>query len=154
MDGIRLKVFLDTNVLLDILCASPRPSSAASDTIIQAIRCGYFEGVLTTQSIVDASYVLSRSANYDPAAFGRAILSMLNYLNISGISEFDIWNALSHPGTDFEDDVQFAHADAENCEVIITSDRKFRQRAQTAGMQFFTPEAFVARLRGERSSEP
>ena len=148
MERIRLKAFLDTNVLLDILSMTPRPSAAASDVIIQAIRCGYLEGVITTQSIVDASYILSRGVHYDAGKFARAILSMLNYLNISGINVFDIRDALLHPGPDFEDDVQFAHADAENCDVVITSDRKFRLHGQSSGIQFFTPESFVAKLKG------
>ena len=33
-------------------------------------------------------------------------------------------------------------------DAIITSDRRFRQQKEASGMLFFTPDAFVTRLRG------
>lgn len=52
MVNFKYRVFLDTSVLLDVLCTPDRPSAASSRLI--------FEGFLTTQSILDAFYILSR----------------------------------------------------------------------------------------------
>ena len=60
MVTFKFRAFLDTNVLLDVLSTSERPSSEASEQIFEAIRSGIFEGFITTQSIIDAAYILSR----------------------------------------------------------------------------------------------
>ena len=150
MVTFKFRAFLDTNVLLDVLSTSERPSSEASEQIFEAIRSGIFEGFITTQSIIDAAYILSRQrSRFDREAFGQCILSMMNYLNINAIHPFDIRDAVLHGKGDLEDDSLFAHAEALGCDAIITSDRKFRQQKEASGMLFFTPEAFLARLRGQ-----
>ena len=149
METFKFRAFLDTNVLLDVLCTPKRPSAEASAVIFQAVRSGIFEGFITTQSILDAAYILSRQGgSFDREAFGQCILSMMNYLNINAIHLFDIRDAVLHGDGDLEDDAQFAHAEALACDAIITSDRGFRSRKGTDGILFFTPETFVARLRG------
>ncbi len=150
MVTFKFRAFLDTNVLLDVLSTSERPSSEASEQVFEAIRSGIFEGFITTQSIIDAAYILSRQhSRFDREAFGQCILSMMNYLNINAIHPFDIRDAVFHGKGDLEDDSLFAHAEALGCDAIITSDRKFRQQKEASGMLFFTPEAFLARLRGQ-----
>lgn len=149
MVEFKFKAFLDTNVLLDVLCTPKRPSADASAVVFQAIRSGYLEGVITTQSILDAAYILSRtSGRFDREAFGQCILSMMNFLNINAIHIFDIRDAVLRGDGDLEDDTLFAHAEAEGCDAVITSDREFRCRKDASGIPFFTPEEFVSRLRG------
>ncbi len=140
-----MKVFLDTNVLLDVLCRSGRPSAEASSQILQAIRSGRMEGVITTQSIVDAAYILSRGNVQQP--FLQAIETLLRFVNVRPIDAMDIRDALLHPTGDFEDDVQFACAETEGCDLVITSDRKRLNRTKVPGeMLYFSPETFVARM--------
>ena len=142
-----MKVFLDTNVLLDLLSTTERPSSEAARIIFQAIRSGYLEGVLTTQSIVDANYILSRlGQGFSAEAFAKTIISLINFVNISGLNSFDLQEALLHPTGDFEDDVQFAHAEAEGCDVFLTSDQGLLKRTSEIGMQILPPTQFVARM--------
>ncbi len=145
MEPVRFRAFLDTNVLLDVLCTHGRPSSEASAIIFQAIRSGYLEGFLTTQSIIDAAYILSRTAKpFDRESFGQCILSIMNYVNINAIHMLEIRDAILNGNGDLEDDSLFAHAEALGCDAIITSDRAFRNRKEDSGIQFFTPESFIA----------
>ena len=95
-----MKVFLDTNVLLDVLCRSGRPSAEASCQILQAIRSGRMEGVITTQSIVDAAFILSRGNVQQP--FLQAIETLLRFVNVRPIDAMDIRDALLHPTGDFD----------------------------------------------------
>ena len=149
MGRFKYRAFLDTNILVDVLSATPRPSTEASQLIFEAVRSGIFEGFITTQSILDAAYILSRlSAPYDRDRLGRSILQMSNYLNIESIHIFDIQDAILHAQGDLEDDSLFARADALGCDAVITSDRGFRNREDGSGPEFFTPEDFVSRLRG------
>lgn len=149
MGRFKYRAFLDTNILVDVLCATQRPSAEASRMIFEAVRSGLFEGFITTQSILDAAYILSRlSEPYDRDRFGRSILQMSNYLNIESIHIFDIQDAILHAEGDLEDDSLFARADALGCDAVITSDRGFRSRKASSGPEFFTPETFVSRLCG------
>lgn len=149
MEVRRIKAYLDTNVLLDVLGAD-RPAAEASRIIFQAMRSGYLEGVLSTQSIVDAHYILSRTGDFSFQTFSQAILAMTHFVNIHGLNVMDLEQALMHPGGDFEDDIQFARADAENCDVLVTSDRHFLRREAPAGTIILTPEALVERMRQSR----
>ena len=54
---LTIKVFLDTNVLIDVLSATNRPSTEYSSRIFQEIRNFKLEGVISVQSVVDAAYV-------------------------------------------------------------------------------------------------
>lgn len=149
MGRFKYRAFLDTNILVDVLCAAPRPSTEASQLIFEAVRSGILEGFITTQSILDAAYILSRlSEPYDRDRLGRSILQMSNYLNIESIHIFDIQDAILHAEGELEDDSLFARADALGCDAVITSDRGFRNREDGSGPEFFTPEDFVSRLRG------
>lgn len=147
MEKNKFKVFLDTNVLLDVLSVPQRASADASRIVVQAVFSGIVEGVLTTQSILDAAYILSRTSDsFDREGFGRCVLTLMNYFYVDSIHIFDIRDAIKDSDGDFEDDAQFAHAQAEGCDAIITSDREFRRRKGASGILFFSPEEFVERL--------
>ncbi|MBR4771378.1 MAG: PIN domain-containing protein [Bacteroidales bacterium] len=151
MGKVKYKIFLDTNVLLDVLCPDNRPSSEASRIIFQAVYTGLMEAVITTQSILDAAYILSRvNDHFDREAFGRCVLSMMDFMTIDSIHIFDIRDAILRPGKDLEDDAQAEHAQAEGCDAIITSDRDFRRRSDGSGILFFSPEEFVELMRPNR----
>lgn len=150
MVNFKYRVFLDTNVLLDVLCTPDRPSAASSRLIFEAIRTGIFEGFLTTQSILDAFYILSRQGGPSSReAFGQSILSLSNFINIESIHIFDIKDAILSCGKDLEDEAIFAHACEKGCDAIITSGRHFREQKAGKGPLMFTPEAFAARLCGK-----
>ena len=148
MEQSDLKVFLDTNILLDVISTPDRPCAQASRIIVQAIRSGYFKGVMTTQSIVDAAYILSNNAGYPADKFGELVLSLMGFINIRAIGQPDIREAILHPTNDLEDDAQCALAEAEGCDIVLTSDRKFLRRNTPSGMLFLHPEEFLNQIRG------
>lgn len=142
----RVKVFLDTNVLLDVL-EGDRPATPYSNLVFQAVRDRLLEGVLTTQSIVDASYIASKRKGSDFPAFCRHILLLMHFLNIESLDAFDLKDALLHPTGDFEDDVQFARAIGSYCQVFVTSDQRILRRSpDDSGMLVYTPEELVQKM--------
>lgn len=145
---LRTKVFIDTNVLIDVLVGT-RPSSTVAKVIFQEVRNGHLEGVITTQSIVDASYITRNEAFSSDESFYRQILNVSNYFNIEKVDYFDIRSACLHPSGDFEDDVQFARAKDGCCDFFITNDRHFLQRHSSPGIKILTPEAFVVLMQSE-----
>lgn len=142
---MKLKVFLDTNVLMDILQGG-RPSSRASQTIFQAVYDGLIEAVVTSQSIIDASYLALKAGNAEK--FFAAVGSWCNHLNSEQITTFDVLWALKHFSGDFEDDAQVSRALDSFCDVFITSDRKLLKSYadRYEDLRFMSPEEFVAGL--------
>ena len=144
---LSIKVFLDTNVLIDMLSAGRRPSTDYSDRIFQEIRNFRLEGVISIQSIVDASYIF-RHDNDSLDLFRDRILRIRNYVNLEPLDSSDLQDAMLSGQSDFEDELQYYHAESVGCDYFITSDKKLKNRHTNTGMQFCTPEEFVSILEG------
>lgn len=151
---LTIKVFLDTNVLIDVLSIVERPATEYSNRIFQEIRDFKLEGVITVQSIVDAAYVF-RNDPRTQRLFRDRILQIKNYVNLETLNDFDLQDALLSGEPDFEDALQVYHAYNARCDYFITSDRELSSRSPVSGMQFCTPEAFVWKMKemslGERA---
>ena len=138
------RAVLDTNVLLDILIGESRPSFKASARILQAARDGKMELFLTTQSIIDASYIMSRTPGSSASGFDAAVSYLLDSINVESRDYFDLRRALRDRTDDFEDDVLFAYAEAKGGDAIITSDKGFARRRKDGDILFLTPEELVS----------
>lgn len=149
MEQRRLKLLLDTNVLLDVLCPENRPSSTASACIFKAIKEGRLEGEISTQSIVDAAYVASQTEGRMVEAFRSKIMELSNYVNIDSMDFFCVMKAVKDCTGDFEDDAQFAFAYDTACDYVVTGDKDFIFRCgkKSPHIKFITPEEALARLR-------
>ena len=77
---LTIKVFLDTNVLIDVLSVAERPATEYSIRIFQEIRNFKLEGVITVQSVVDAAYAFRRDLRTQ-SLFRDRILQIKNYVN-------------------------------------------------------------------------
>ena len=139
---LSIKVFLDTNVLIDVLSNVKRPSTDYSGRIFQELRNNRIEGVITIQSIVDASYVF-RHDNASLDLFLDRILQIRNYVNLEPLDYSDLHEALLSSLSDFEDELQYSHAYGIGCDYFITADRKLQNTHKNTGMQICTPEEFI-----------
>jgi predicted nucleic acid-binding protein len=140
-----MKVFLDTNILLDVLNES-RPSWADSTTIIEKVKARLFEAVATTQSIVDSYYIAPKSGA-SRAVIDNFIFWLSDNVNIRPVTVFDVKEAIRSGHPDFEDAVQVACAEAEGCDVFVTGDRSLLSQDWNTSMLIITPEEFVNRMR-------
>ena len=140
------RVFLDTNIIVDVLSSEYRVHREASRRIFQAMRSGDFEGFITTQSILDTQYVLSREKGFSMERFGQVMLFIMSFVNVTQIDGISIREALKNPSGDFEDNAQFAQADGDGYDVIVTSDRRFLARKSDNGPLFLTPEELIERM--------
>ena len=140
---MKSKVFIDTNVLMDVLLGN-RPSSEASGIIFRAIKEGRMEGVITTQSLVDAAYCLEKKGMH----FQDSFLKLFNFLDVETLNTFDLKHACIQGRGDFEDDAQYSKAEEVSCDFFVTNDRKFRQRYGTEeeSIRFYTPEEMVREM--------
>ena len=142
-----IRIFLDTNILVDIFCEGYRPSYEASSKILQLIRTPDAEGFITTQSIIDAEYIFGRQPGYSIDRFREVLLTLLEFINVEYIDSFDIREAINIGGKDFEDDALFAHAESKGVDVIVTSDRRFISSHPATDMLVMTPEEFMAHVK-------
>ena len=146
MENLKLRVFLDTNVLVDVLNGPSRPAYQFSTKIIQAARSGCYEAFITTQSIIDAEFLCKHTPGSEMGFFYKNILMMMDFINVEAIDSFDISEALRNPDGDFEDSAQFSYAAAKLVDIIVTSDRKFINKKRFSGLVFLTPEEFVVKM--------
>lgn len=145
---MKIKAFLDTNVLMDIL-QKGRPSSECSSVILQAVYDNRIEAVITSQSIIDASY-LAFKAGGGPL-FLETLKKWIYNINTDQIDTFDILWAIRHYSGDFEDDAQVSRALETYCDVFITGDKGLRNKykGKYDHLLFMSPEEFVAIMKGE-----
>ena len=84
-----MKVFLDTNVLLDMLISS-RADHLCSLRLLKLIRDRKISGVLTTQSIIDAAYVQTQRRKVTAQDFKTAMKLICSLVEVVSITSEDI----------------------------------------------------------------
>jgi len=144
MKQMRDKVFLDTNVVLDLLL--PERNSYYVSAILTAIKQHRLEGQMSTQSILDAKYA-SRKQQVSQEDFAAFYQDLRRYINFGSVDPQDVDWAFEHYSGDLEDDAQYASAYDACCDFFITRDRKLQERnTPMCPMTVITPEEFVARM--------
>ena len=142
-----MRLFLDTNVLMDFL-VHDRPNSYYSTLIFETVKKSSLEAWMTTQSIIDAAYIVGRDKGYVLENFRNNIRDILRFVNVGGMSFFDLKDAINASEIDdIEDCAQAFFAEDNHCDIIITSDKDFRIPDKMNPTPVMTPEAFIARLK-------
>lgn len=126
-----MKAFFDTNVLLDLLMKS-RLGHEAAIAILQVARRGDISACLTTQSIVDAAYIQTQRLKAPTPAFKEAVRLIVSIVELLPILPEDIEWANRSEIDDYEDAVQLSCALRSGCDVIVTSDKKYRNYTDIA----------------------
>ena len=139
-----MRLFLDTNVLIDIIQAE-RECHEYSTAILQAVRISPLTACISTQSIVDASYVFSQGSKAPISEFKKAVELFGSIVDILGVEQEDIETANHGNQEDYEDAVQLSCAIRNGCDALITNDRKLLESAQ---INCYTPRDFYRYLFG------
>ena len=141
---MRIKVFLDTNILVDVLLGN-RPHSEASKMVFQAVYDHVAEGVISSQSMIDATYILGK---IDGASFTDQFLDIVNHFNLETVDFFALKHACTNFTGDIENDALYHVALHSGCDVIVTSDKTFIRTYQDKNprLLIITPEVFVEKI--------
>ena len=115
-----MKIFLDTNVLLDIFMRR-EPYYDASAQVVYACERGQFTGGFTTLSACNIVYALRKQLG--SAQTIEAIRRLVGIIEPIGTSVASLLQSLENPQTDFEDTVQSKCALEWNADSIITRDK-------------------------------
>ena len=149
----KIKAFLDTNVLMDIL-QDGRHNTPYSRVIFEAIWSGKIEAVLTTQSLLDAAYIAQKAGM--KKAFFETVDLCCNRINIDQINVFDIHSACRNYTGDFEDDSLYYRAVDTFCDCFVTADKDFRRKYEKndKDLRFVSPKEFAELLLKKNSVTP
>lgn len=112
-----MKVFLDTNVLLDVL-ARREPHCAAAAELWSRAERGALDGYVSAISFNNVHYVLRRFAGRRAAREGLRL--MRGIFRVVPLDEQIIHRAMDSDFADFEDAIQFYSAHHAGAGLIIT----------------------------------
>jgi predicted nucleic acid-binding protein len=134
-----MKIFLDTNVVLDLL-ARRDPFHQEAETIFSMIEERAFEAFVSAVSFTTIYYVLRRAFDRQHARSALRVIAEL--LSVVRCDASIITQAIDSEMRDFEDAVQYLSARAVEADVIIT--RNSRDFPADAPSKPLTPREFLA----------
>ena len=138
-----MKVFLDTNVLLDMLISS-RANHLCSLRLLKLIRDRKISGVLTTQSIIDAAYVQTQRRKVTAQDFKTAMKLICSLVDVVSITSEDIDRVNASSIEDYEDAAQVSCALDCGCDVIVTRDSRIGRFTDLA---LYSPQGLIEKMK-------
>ena len=116
-----MKLFLDTNVVIDVIAAR-EPFVADSRAIFNLCETGKAEGTVSALTLCTVSYVLRKFVS--PGTMRTKLSELRNILSPIDLSVSLLDKAISSSISDFEDAVQFYTAVYSEADYIITRNIK------------------------------
>ena len=112
-----MKVFLDTDVLLDVL-ARREPHSIAASTVWSRVEARVLEGYISAVSFNNAHYVLRRASGRHAAQ--EALKLLRDVFTLVPFDEQILHRAIDSDSSDFEDAIQFFSALRVGADCLLT----------------------------------
>jgi predicted nucleic acid-binding protein len=114
-----MKLFLDTNIFLDLILKRERFDKAL--LIFNAIESRLFSGVILDITVLNIDYIANKQLK-DVKEF----LKLVNkHFEVVGATNEMIEQALRIDNKDLEDNLQYLSAINSKCEIVITNDKSF-----------------------------
>lgn len=130
------KVFLDTNILMDLV--DHRELREYAEMIIELGKTGAIQLFASYLSYANMGYILrhrSPDERYTKIRQAREVTTVLP------CDDSQLINTLNQPVKDYEDMLQYQCAKAAGCDVIVTNNKKDFQ--QFCDLPFLTSEEFL-----------
>ncbi len=112
-----MKIFLDTNVVLDRI--SKRSGSALAGDIFSCFNSNFNRIYISYLSIADSAYILRKT--YSRQELLEKIEGLLKECCVLPMNDMQIYDALKCKSPDFEDSLQIMCAEQKECDVILTN---------------------------------
>jgi predicted nucleic acid-binding protein len=117
-----MNVLADTNVILDVILKR-EPFFAASYEILSLAAQDKICLMITASSVTDIYYLLRKSGKDDTSS-RNALNQLFSIARLADVKAEDIHRALQSSVVDFEDAVAVEVARRNDCEAIITRNKK------------------------------
>ena len=115
------KVFLDTNILIDVITAR-MPFALPAANILELGMSNEVELYVSALSFANCVYVGRKAVGYQETLEKMRLMKRFIYVSRMGNRECE--RALFSQMPDFEDMLQYESAVAEACDVVITRNKK------------------------------
>lgn len=116
-----MKVFLDTNVLMDSFL-DDRPHHDEASAIISACEFGDIEGCVSYLTLANMAYAMRKDVGKD--RLKEILRKCLQLFDVLPMDDSQMSSALDVEAPDFEDVLQYECAKDSGCEIIVTSNTK------------------------------
>ena len=138
-----MKIFLDTNVILDIYF----PERQGKQNALLILQVGNkplsSRTYVSSLTIANSHYILRKAQGAEQALC--CIKELFETCKIAKVDDFAVYHALRSGSPDFEDALQIASAESNACDVIVTHDKKHYSGYTV--IPVYTPEEFLAHCR-------
>lgn len=118
-----MKLFLDTNVLIDFILERPKFYPAAA-TIISFAAEGKVEICASSMSIVTTNFICVERCNMPLEDFRKKLDFLRDFLEICSVDESDVYHSYDKKWKDFEDGVQYYSALRNGVDYLVTRNTK------------------------------
>ena len=137
------KIFLDTNVILDLYIPGREGKTAARSLLDLKEAAGDdIRLFISFLSVANIAYVLRK--HYDKTRMKEIIRGLFHFCDVLSMSDFSIFEALDSPCPDFEDALQLSCAEIKECDFLLTSNLRHFQ--EETWMTVLTPAQFLEKL--------
>lgn len=137
------KIFLDTNVILDLYVPGREGKAAARSLLDLKEAAGDdIRLYISFLSVANIAYVLRK--HYDKARIKEIIRGLFHFCDVLSMSDSSIFDALDSPCPDFEDALQLSCAEMKECDFLLTSNLHHFQ--EESWMTVLTPAQFLEKL--------
>lgn len=135
-----MKVLIDTNVILDVLCNRP-DFVENSSKVWKCCEIDKAEGYVSALSIPNIVYILRKELN--PEKTRQLIQQIMMIFEVADLKTSDLKNAADMLTCDFEDAVQMCCAERLKADYIITRNiRDFKE----SNVPALKPSEFLERI--------
>ena len=135
-----MRVFLDTNVVLDTIVPG-RQYEEFSKRVINIGNVDPLRFSISALSLANIAYIMRKQNTLNEVK--QSIDAMCNAWRVLGMNEFNIYEALRSDCPDFEDALQISIAEGD-CDVLVTNNTK-HFKGYTA-LEVCTPEEFLSNI--------
>ena len=132
-----MKVFIDTNILIDFLAAR-EPFAEEAMALFQLADNDEIELMVSDLTIINTIYILRRM-HYGLSEIYDSLDNIRPLLTITSMGATVVDRCLQHRSDDFEDEMQYFSAIDANADYIITRNKKNFDFGDSAVM---TPQEF------------
>ena len=140
-----MRILLDTNVVLDVLLKR-EPWQAEASALWRAVDGGQLTAYVPASAITDIFYVARRLTDIVRAR--QSVQVCLDAFNVGTVDRAVLERAQALSGSDFEDNVQIACAEANGLVAIVTRDPRDYEGSPIA---VWSPAECLKHLQGKSS---
>ena len=115
-----MRVFVDTNVLIDYLCKR-EPFFVPAKTVFALCYMGKIEIVISSLSIVNTLYI---GRKHSSSKLKQSLLSLSHIVSFMDLPASMVLDTLQTEWADYEDALQYATAQISESDCIITRNKR------------------------------